>query len=486
MKNSEEIIKNEYCTYWLNDILQVLAKLNYISSFTQYNKTTTEEIQLMKPFLSDHALSIFLHSNEVVKLVTHQQILANIRLAFLFASTQDTGKKVFGNEKEFGKLIYRVTDFLEGYIKFLDEKHPTDEERKRLYMTMARNMFFNERSTFVLSLSRLWYIFNRVSLLKENRKFKIKLLFSEATGTDYNYLLAVGFAVWGFYSKPNKAERLSKPEEFLFNDNYFKNTKPRARAKLSKALNLLSGDYSFYIDAFKSQKEHEGKHFFLNPFWKKPIIKTEVGAYFMLDTNYLERRLGDFWYIFDKAKDNKERMSLKDRWGRLFESYVNIVAKKTFPVITKRVFSEIDKEQNSGVDLIIYYPDTLIFIEITTKQVRYEHWVESNYSEIEKALKRILIQDTNSKGRAVKLQEAINKVRKGEIALEGVDLTKVKNYIPIVLFENSPPMHNRLWQFYDSILQENGIKDRHFLDDLDFWDIEEFEILMADVEKGKA
>jgi len=29
-------------------------------------------------------------------------------------------------------------------------------------------------------------------------------------------------------------------------------------------------------------------------------------------------------------------------------------------------------------------------------------------------------------------------------------------------------------------------KDRHFLDDLDFWDIEEFEILMADVEKGKA
>ena len=47
-------------------------------------------------------------------------------------------------------------------------------------------------------------------------------------------------------------------------------------------------------------------------------------------------------------------------------------------------------------------------------------------------------------------------------------------------------MHRRLWHIYDSFLQKNGITDRKFLDDLDFWDIEELEMVLADVQKGKS
>lgn len=70
--------------------------------------------------------------------------------------------------------------------------------------------------------------------------------------------------------------------------------------------------------------------------------------------------------------------------------------------------------------------------------------------------------------------------------MEGINLSSIRKFIPIVLFEKSPPMHNRLWQYYDRLLQEEGIVDRRFLDDLDFWDIEEAEMLLADVVAGKA
>lgn len=118
--NSEEELKKSYSEYWLNDVIQVLAKINYIAFFTQYGKTNKEELSLMAPFLDDVALSNFLHHKELRKLVTRQQLLANLRLAFLFASENPDSKKVFGSEKPFGKVLYRVTDFLEGYTSYLD------------------------------------------------------------------------------------------------------------------------------------------------------------------------------------------------------------------------------------------------------------------------------------------------------------------------------------------------------------------------------
>ncbi len=56
----------------------------------------------------------------------------------------------------------------------------------------------------------------------------------------------------------------------------------------------------------------------------------------------------------------------------------------------------------------------------------------------------------------------------------------------VILFEKAPPMYNRLWHFYQEFLEKNGIKDKSFLDELEFWDIEELEIIFADILKGKS
>lgn len=494
--NTEEIIKSEYSQFFLYDVLQVLAKLNYLASFTHYSKTTKEEYLMIAPFLTQKAKDNFLKSNKPQKLVTRQLLLANMRLAFLFASHDTNSQKILGNEKEFGKLFYRVTDFLEGYkiLEGTDTEKPTDEERKILYSTFGRGMAFAEHFTFANSLSRYWLIFNRIALLEKNKWQKVRTTFRKKTGVDFNYLLAVGFAIWGFYAKHNKYKRISEPHEFLFNKSLFSKTSLRTQKKLIKAFKVLTADYSFYTDKFRLQPDHDGKHFSFSPFWEYPILRNEANAYFILDTDYLEVRIseGTFWLIFDKAKNANERKTIKGKWGLLFEDYVNLLSKETYPKSPKRVFSEIDGETKGLVDLIIYYPDTLFFIEITTKTVRHDHWMIAEYDKIEESLHRIFISDHsegkrgNSKGKAIQLVEAINKVKKGEYILDSVDLSKIKRFIPVVLFEKSPPRHRNLWQLYDQFFIKNGITDRQFLDDLEFWDVEELEMLFADVIKGRA
>lgn len=486
-KNSISAVRKEYSDYFIKDVMQVLAKINYFASHSYY-KAMDEEVKIIAPFLDKDSLSILLIRKNQRKALSRQQLLASIRSAFLYCSNDSKAKKVFGNEKAFGKLIYRITDFMED----INKKDKTDLSKwpgkKKLYISFARNMVFNEGSTFVLSLSRYWYIFNRVAAKQKHRSIRLKRLFSKATRTDYNYLLSVGFAIWGFYSEKERSKRLSEPHEFLFSSSYFRKTNETSRHKLIKGLKNLSAPVQYYQDEFKKQKPISGQHFSLNPFWRKPILHSEKDAYHIIDIKYLEERLttGGFWFIFDEVvADNKLASELKGKWGLLVEEYVNQLVKKTFPTRPKTVFSEIDGDETGGVDLIIVYPDTLYFIEITTKQVAYNIWIESDETKIEESLKRILIKDNKSKGRVVKLQESIQKVRDGTLKLEGVDVTSIKNFIPIVLFEQAPPMHRRLWQFYEHLLVENGISDRKFLDDLDFWDIEGIEMLLADVEKGK-
>ena len=489
-QNSEELIKSSYSSFWVYDIMEVLCKLNYIVSFTQLKESTKEDLALAYTFLEDTAVYNFLNHKETRKIITRQQLLANIRLALLYASETQTGKTVLGNEKEFGKLIYRVTDFLESYTRFKDEKNPTDTERKKLYLTMARNLFFNESSTFVLALCRYWYIYNVVAYRKQNRKAKIKHQFKQATKIEYNNLLAVGFAIWGFYCESSKSQRLSKPEEFLFNENYFRNTDKKVRRGLTNALSMIAGDFSYYRNEFSKIKTTE-EHYFLNPFWKKPLFKNSHGAYSIIDSKFLEERIteGAYWMVFDELiEGNASKKELSDfgsQWGCIFEDYVNELVASAYSKKPKRVLFEKNGDKTGGVDVIIIYPETLVLIEVTTKKVRYDEWIRGDYSAVKDSFYRIFIKDERSKGRVVKLYEAVQKIKSAKLQIDGCDMKNIKRILPIVVFEKSPPMYNRLWHIYNTFLKENGIKDQVFLDDLDFWNIEELEMVLADVQHGK-
>lgn len=485
-QNSLNLLKSGYSKFWVADVVQVLCKLNFASSFFHY-KPTFEDLRMMKGFLGDLQIFFALQHQKDRKLLSRQQLLANIRCAFLYAADTQEGLKVLGNEKMFGKLLFRVTDLMEDYVKVGDNSLSLWPEKKKLYISLARNAIFNEASTFVLSLTRYWHIFNKTAYTFKHRGRRLKKLFRDATGTDFNYQLAVGFAIWGFYSKPHKEKRLSTPHEFLFNNRYFDKLSKNSRRKLLKALDNLAGDLAYFRDGL-AQINGVGQFFLFTPFMRRPIFQTSANTFYIIDVGYLEQRIssGAFWYILDQYRRGNEMSRIRGIWGELFESYVVELFKATYSNLPVNVFFESDGDNTGNVDVIVHYRDTLLFIEVTAKNSALTEWASADESQIDRSLKRILVQDDNSKGKVKKLFQAIEEARKGELGLESVDLSTIKKFIPIVLFEKSPPMHNRLWQYYSSLLQEEGITDKGFLDDLDFWDIEEAEMLLGDVVSGKA
>lgn len=486
-KNTELIIQEEFNQFWLRDIVQVLAKIHYAAS-PFYHRQSLEDYKIIAAFLNPQQNKFLLDQREVRKSISRQQLLANLRLAFIYAP-DDPGKlKVLGHEKEFGKLVYRITDLMEEPKTYDTTGLSLPESKKKLSLSMARNIAFNESETFARAFTRYWYIFNRIAYKKKHRDFKLKGRFKKATGTDFNHMAAVGFASWAFYSKPEREKRLAQPHEFIFNRNYFKNTNANTRRKLLQALKTLSGDWGYFKAEFSKQGKGTGQHFSFYPFWRKPILQQEKEAFYILDSQYLEERLsmGAFWFIYDEAIKQGTADYVKGRWGNIFEDYVEFLVKETFAKNPAKVFSFIDSHQEGSVDLIICYPDTIFLIEITTKQVALKSWLECNEAEIEDYLKRILIKDNRNSGKAASLYKSIEKIKKGEIKLEGVNITKIKKFIPVILFEKAPPMYNRLWPFYQDFLERNGITDRGFLDELEFWDIEELEIILADILKDKS
>lgn len=483
--NSFNLLKREYSKFWVDDVVQVLCKLNFTASFFHY-RPTLEDLKMMQGFLGDLQIFFALKHSKNRKLLSRQQLLSNLRCAFLYASADSNDLKVLGHEKEFGRLFFRVTDFMEDYIKDDDDLR-TWPKKKKLYISLARNAVLNEASTFMLSLTRYWHIFNKTAYIHKHRSKRLKKMFHDATGTDFNYQLAVGFAIWGFYSEPNKSQRLSAPHEFLFSKRYFNKLSDNSRRKLLKALDNLARKTAYFKKEL-AQIRGIGQFFLFIPFMRRPIFQTSGDTYYILDVDYLEQRIssGAFWYILDTYKRGKEMSRIKGVWGELFESYVEELFRATYTARPKRVFFEADGDDTGNIDIVVYYPDTILFIEITAKSSALTEWASGNEEQIDSSLRRILVQDDKSKGKVKKLFEAIKRARNGELKLEGVDLSSVKKFIPVVLFEKSPPMHNRLWQYYDRLLQNEGITDRRFLDDLDFWDIEEAEMLLADVVVGKA
>lgn len=486
-KNTKEIIEKEFSKFWVRDIVQVLAKINYSAS-PFYYKQTLEEHKIIAAFLTPQQIKWLLSERLSRKPISRQQLLANLRVAFIYSSEDPKSLKVLGNEKAFGKLIYRITDFMEDPKTYDTTGLSVTDSKTKLSLSMNRNIIFNESETFARAFTRYWYIFNRIAYKKKHRDFKLKGRFKKITGTSFNYMGAVGFAIWGFYSQPQRKMRLSQPHEFIFNRNYFRKTNINTRNKLLKALKTLSGDWSYFKKEFSAQTQGAGQHFSFIPFWKKPILRQNKDAYYVLDIQYLEGRLsaGAFWFIKDEAIMEGKLNYVQGRWGNMFEDYIELLVKETFKNKPVKVFSFINEDQEGKPDLIISYEDTLFLIEITTKQVSLRAWLDCDEAEIKKYLERILIKDSRNNGKAISLSKTIERIKKGEMMLKGVDVAKIKKFIPIILFEKAPPMYNRLWSFYQNILEKSGVTDRSFLDELEFWDVEEMEIILADVLKGKS
>lgn len=471
--NSIEEIKKIYLTYFNRDILQVLGKLNYILA-TKYDGKV-DDYPFANAILFDSKIVGLDKWRGVRKYASRQQMLSNLKMAILCAS--DNPKKfVHNDKKKFGKLIYRITEYLEGALK---DSHEPEIVRA----LMARNMLLNSSLNFYLAIARYYYIFNKLSF---GNKQYFKDFFKKYLKIDFNFYLWVGFAIWGFYERKNYKHRLSKPNEFILSGNYFAKANKYTKKNYSKAISLISNNIEGFKKELIKEEKLNGELYSFQAFFRSPLIR-DKDTFFLLDKHYLEQRIteGAFWQIFDDAKSNNLKRKLKGYWGKVFERYVYDLIKSVYKD-DERIVSEIadTKQETYGVDVLLNYPKTLITIEITTRKIPYNVWIEANPKNTKKFIKELLI-GNGKRGKAVQLHDLWLKIKNKEAKIENITDLGITRIIPIIVFEDVPPVHQGLWAIYEEVLLECGLR-KEFVDTLIFWSVKDLETALGLVEEGKS
>lgn len=474
--NSLDIIKKEFSQFFVRDIIQWLCKVNYYLR-DKYVSSLPEEYKLARDFLSLTDSIDFSHLKGSRKFFSRQQILSNLRLALLY-SKDNIHKKMVEHNKELAfKMVYRVTDFME--LRKI-------RNRRTTRAVVMRTLLFGRNYTFVMAMGRYNYIFRTLGekFLYTPGKLKgwsLNKIFKEVTRVPFEFYLAIGFAIWGFYEKRNFAKRFSKPNEFLFSKNWFKKTNVFTRRNYGKVLKIASSTFPEMRSELLKTTVPSGEFFSFQHFFRKPLVR-DHNSYYLLDLGYLEQRFteGAWWHIFDSTLDTKQ--NLRAYWGKLFEHYILDLVQSV--IKPKLVLSEIKGDFSGQVDILINLGDTLIAIEITSKRLRLVDWVSGDPDLIEKGIKEILLDsDEKGTGKAQQLFNLWEKIRKRDIKLDGVDLEKIKRFIPIIVFEESLPVHDGVWQVYKKLLRQGGIPTK-FTNLLHLWSVEDLELVLGDHEQG--
>ena len=349
--NNIKSIQKQFSEYFVKDVVQFLCKMNYIRSHKYSNML--DDFPFANTLL-EKVDRTNLHKYKGKRRFTSRQLfLADIKLALIHGSSDIKAKFAANNLEEITKLIFRPSDFLES-------QNEDTEDKDLVRLLMARNMVFNEARTFALDVARYSYIFNVLGeALKFQGKKTLNKMFEEIVGVSFDFYLSVGFGIWGFYRTDNFEDRLKSPEEFLFSSNYFRNTNEYTRNNHAKALKGISSDFASIKEALIADERQNGELFSFQPFYKNPLIR-DGETYYLIDNEFFERRLteGAFWHIFDHAKNNKERMALRGYWGKLFEKYVLDLTLSSYG--RDRTFSENLGDDTADIDVVVYYPNSII------------------------------------------------------------------------------------------------------------------------------
>lgn len=507
VSNSEEEFFENMKEFDFYDSLQALAKLNYLLSDGYYKRDPGELIFVRQLFsgIPRQRLENLWYMGR--KLFFRQQLLSLIKVDIM-QNDLKTKKKLVGKDlSSFSKLIFRVTDFTEIDCQRKEDKCKIKKEKNDVWLgSFIRNIKFNSSQQFRFTLPRYWTIY--FDCLERARKkfpkeaFPIVLEFKKATGLNLELFMFLGFGILGHYLKSDKSILIKKPGEFLISNQFFKNLVPAVKNQANKIFSAISSTKRGFIKSFNYEDRRTGAFYVgFQPIWRKPLFKLNKDAYFLLDIRYLEEtmtsgiyaQINDYLLDRERCLSKSEQKYIKDKRnklnafvGRGFEIYVNDLFHRLYNKrLTKVLYSEIDGDETGGVDFIIYYPDTLLFIEVTTSSLRHNTILTADLKKIEEEIKTIFFSGMGrkSKGKIFQLDTAISMFIKGKLQKLNIDPKSIKNIYPVLILEKGlpdiPPMPDR----YRTYFREKRLL-QGYENNFQFIGIEELEIIETLVNKG--
>lgn len=471
--------------YNATELIQVLAKLN-LTFGDVHHKFKSIEKKMAKDLYKGKVL------DEINSLLNRQrvlflrpQLLTLIKLVILHHD-DSRSQNVWENLEELGQIFIMINDLLESDAKNIRDK---EEETKKIFASAIRSFYFFKSQQFRYLIARYNLLFFSYPSKISDKSFSIIDKYKEFTGIDIKLFMYISISIYSFFQKAIRhvADYQKWPQRYLLNENYFKTISKEIKKEIKNILKLLSEDLSSFKKTMVETKYDIDNTFFsFITFRKKPLLRLD-DLYLLLDIGYLQDKLtsGIYWEVFNKLEDDEEKNKFASIWGQIFEIYVFDNLKRCFGD-SKRLFFENDKRKQQ-IDAIIYYPDSLIFIEVTSKKIRPTTVVSGDYEKYISEISDLFFGGEKSeKGKLTQLFSEINRFKNGEIDLNGLDSSLIKNYYPVIIFEESPvtlPFFK-----YEDIFAEK-IENEEMLDymkRLQLIDIEELEIVEPLINSGKS
>jgi len=487
-------------------MLQTLSKLNCVCASAYQDVTSAIPLAVLESAAGEVLYKRLVNFWTKGKLpLTRQQLLASMKFTLLWnTGERESQVRVEEDLSGFFRVLYRVTDFLQR--PFEKELHACENEEAKDRVMLA-NLALMQEFCFSPAVPHLWLRYwllygdciNQVRQRFPSQDYRLHERFNELTGLDLKLFICLVMAIWFHCKNIN----LNDVSQIPIGPQFFAQLKDEVRERAKTIFSKVSSNQEELGELFKKyDREFRNKYYSFQPFWIKPLMKIRDDLYCPLDIEFLGQKGGQgvYFEINDallaleestsrqKTKElEKERNRLMSFMGRVVETYVYNLLKRVYgsgPLTT--LSAQMDKDETGGVDFVIAYPGSVVFIEVTALAVQHNTLLTADWSEISNAIRGIFFgkKGRKSKGKIEQLDEAIKKFMAGKLTGLKCDPGNIQTIYPLLVMQKSLPCWIHHIECYEDWFEQEKLLGQHGKR-FDIVDLEELELVEPLLKKGE-
>lgn len=471
------------------DLLQVLSRMNFIRHALYATEGSYPDSQLLSPFYSREALTKLIELERTRGgLPLSRAMITMLQSVCLSHCSVSGGIPALQEPTIIGDALLACGSHCEGTGALSDPGRKLNEDQIRdlVFGTMYRNYEFNIVDRVAWTLTRYWVMLAECQLgIPRNDSYDLNSAVEKACGVSWQAHLAYGFTCLGFYTVENPKKFLSEnPQNFLFNESIFRNTKAAPAAsrflmQVSKTIEALGAERM----AAKPARIYDFNWLFVTP-----LVRLPGNVFYPLDLASLASRItsGVYWEVHQSLLRTPEFNRFKTYWGRVFEAYVGRLLKEFLPStpgLGKRLWVEHADGFEGGVDFIVLDGENAAFIQVTTEHIPIHKTLSGDWATIKDSIRKLLIEREGKPGKAHKLGTAIARFRNGSLRIQGVNQRDIRRIFPIIVMEHGlAQIPGITGEIRNLVAKETEMGE--LANFLEFWDIEEVELAEDLFRKG--
>lgn len=386
----------------------------------------------------------------------------------------------FGNNKErslptehlhtLGKILLGAANFSEG-----PETGKIALSGEAIKGYLYSNFLLNRTKDLAAVIGRYWHFITHYSVALRPH-FDVGGKISKAIGHPSDLEAALVFGLISYYLSKSPREYEKDPRAFLTPFSYFDSTTtPEISSNGRDLLNTLSRTQAQFASYLQNQNHpksaYDCRSIFDTPYFRINEVVLPLDISFLAE----QASIGLYFRAYTAMRKTGTHAQLAEAWGRVFEHHIKQLLEHEMPgMLGKRLFCE-SLHGFENCDFIIRDGQTLVFLEATIASVPPLRSLSGDWAQIKESIDTILFErEQGAPGKAFQMASAVERFKKGELKLPGVDPQLIKRIIPVLVTEHGIP---QIPTIVDALREEIHQKTKMTeASSFEFWDIDELEL----------